>query len=37
VNGGEGLSMADWMTRLAFKERLDRECGEDSALEAFLF
>lgn len=36
VNGGEGLSMADWMTRLGFRERLDRECGPDAVLEAFL-
>jgi diaminohydroxyphosphoribosylaminopyrimidine deaminase/5-amino-6-(5-phosphoribosylamino)uracil reductase len=36
VNGGEGLSMADWLTRLAFRERLDRECGPDAVLEAFL-
>jgi diaminohydroxyphosphoribosylaminopyrimidine deaminase/5-amino-6-(5-phosphoribosylamino)uracil reductase len=36
VNGGEGLSMADWLTRLAFRERLDRECGADAVLEAFL-
>jgi len=36
VNGGEGLTMADWLTRLAFRERLDRECGADAVLEAFL-
>jgi diaminohydroxyphosphoribosylaminopyrimidine deaminase/5-amino-6-(5-phosphoribosylamino)uracil reductase len=36
VNGGEGLSMADWMTRLSFRERLDREVGPDAVLEAFL-
>lgn len=36
VNGGEGLSMADWLTRLVFRERLDRECGPDAVLEAFL-
>jgi len=36
VNGGEGLSMADWLTRLAFRERLDRECGADAVIEAFL-
>jgi diaminohydroxyphosphoribosylaminopyrimidine deaminase/5-amino-6-(5-phosphoribosylamino)uracil reductase len=36
VNGGEGLSMADWLTRLVFRERLDRECGADAVLEAFL-
>jgi diaminohydroxyphosphoribosylaminopyrimidine deaminase/5-amino-6-(5-phosphoribosylamino)uracil reductase len=36
VNGGEGLSMADWLMRLAFRERLDRECGSDAVIEAFL-
>jgi diaminohydroxyphosphoribosylaminopyrimidine deaminase/5-amino-6-(5-phosphoribosylamino)uracil reductase len=36
VNGGEGVSMAEWLTRLSFCERLDRECGPDAVLEAFL-
>jgi len=36
VNGGEGVSMAEWMTRLDFRERLDRESGPDAVLEAFL-
>jgi diaminohydroxyphosphoribosylaminopyrimidine deaminase / 5-amino-6-(5-phosphoribosylamino)uracil reductase len=36
VNGGEGVSMADWLSRLKFQERLDRECGQDAVLEAFL-
>jgi diaminohydroxyphosphoribosylaminopyrimidine deaminase/5-amino-6-(5-phosphoribosylamino)uracil reductase len=36
VNGGRGKSMAEWFTRLELQERLDREVGEDSVLEAFL-
>jgi riboflavin biosynthesis pyrimidine reductase len=36
VNGGRGPSMAEWMTRLKFQERLDREHGTDSVLEGFL-
>jgi diaminohydroxyphosphoribosylaminopyrimidine deaminase/5-amino-6-(5-phosphoribosylamino)uracil reductase len=36
VNGGRGPSMADWLTRLKFAERLDRELGTDAVLEAFL-
>ncbi|HZO07828.1 MAG TPA: RibD family protein, partial [Myxococcota bacterium] len=36
VNGGEGVSMAEWMTKLEFRERLDRESGPDAVLEAFL-
>lgn len=36
VNGGRGPSMADWLTRLKFQERLDRERDTDSVLEAFL-
>ena len=28
--------MADWLLRLAFRERLDRECGGDAVIEAFL-
>ena len=36
VNGGEGVSMAEWMTRLEFRERLDRESGADAVLEGFL-
>lgn len=36
VNGGEGVSMAEWMTRLDFRARLDRESGADAVLEAFL-
>lgn len=36
VNGGEGITMAEWMTRLKFKQRLDRESGPDAVLEAFL-
>ncbi len=35
VRGGRGESMAPWLTRLKLDERLDREVGEDSALEAF--
>ena len=36
VNGGRGPSMAEWMTKLRFRERLDREWGTDAVLEAFL-
>jgi len=36
VNGGRGASMADWLTRLKLSERIDRECGTDSVLEAFV-
>lgn len=36
VNGGEGKSMAHWLTRLEFDARGDRECGQDSVFEAFL-
>jgi diaminohydroxyphosphoribosylaminopyrimidine deaminase/5-amino-6-(5-phosphoribosylamino)uracil reductase len=36
VNGGRGPTMADWLTRLKFQERLDRERGTDVVLEAFL-
>jgi diaminohydroxyphosphoribosylaminopyrimidine deaminase/5-amino-6-(5-phosphoribosylamino)uracil reductase len=36
VNGGEGVSMAEWLTRLEFRDRLDRESGPDAVLEAFL-
>ncbi|MEO6709251.1 MAG: bifunctional diaminohydroxyphosphoribosylaminopyrimidine deaminase/5-amino-6-(5-phosphoribosylamino)uracil reductase RibD [Planctomycetota bacterium] len=36
VNGGRGESMARRMSRLRFSERLDRECGADSVLEAMV-
>lgn len=36
VNGGEGVSMASWMSKLDFRERLDRESGPDAVLEAFV-
>ena len=36
VSGGRGESLAQRMARLRFAERLDRECGEDSVLEAFV-
>lgn len=36
VNGGRGPSMAEWLSKLKFKERLDREWGTDAVLEAFL-
>ena len=36
VNGGEGVSMAEWLTKLEFRDRLDRESGPDAVLEAFL-
>jgi diaminohydroxyphosphoribosylaminopyrimidine deaminase / 5-amino-6-(5-phosphoribosylamino)uracil reductase len=37
VNGGRGPSMAEWLGRLKFRERLDREWGTDAVLEAFLY
>lgn len=36
VNGGEGPSMANWITRLKLEQRIQRECSEDSVLEAFV-
>jgi diaminohydroxyphosphoribosylaminopyrimidine deaminase/5-amino-6-(5-phosphoribosylamino)uracil reductase len=36
VLGGQGESMAHWLTRLQLKERLDREVGGDSAFEVFV-
>lgn len=36
VNGGRGESMARWLQELRLDERLDREVGEDSVLEAFV-
>ena len=36
VNGGRGPSMAEWLGKLKFQERLDREWGTDSVLEGFL-
>jgi len=36
VNGGRGESMAEWLSRVQLEERLDREVGSDSVLEAFL-
>jgi riboflavin biosynthesis pyrimidine reductase len=35
VNGGRGLSLAHLVSSTAWKERLDREIGPDSVLEAF--
>lgn len=36
VNGGRGTTMAQQLSVLKFQDRLDRECGHDSVLEAFL-
>jgi diaminohydroxyphosphoribosylaminopyrimidine deaminase/5-amino-6-(5-phosphoribosylamino)uracil reductase len=36
VNGGNGPSMATWLTSLKLVERLDRECPPDVVLEAFV-
>jgi diaminohydroxyphosphoribosylaminopyrimidine deaminase/5-amino-6-(5-phosphoribosylamino)uracil reductase len=36
VSGGQGESMANWLSSLRFEARLDRECGADSVLEAFV-
>lgn len=35
VNGGRGHSLGEWLSRARLEERLDREVGEDSVLEAF--
>jgi len=36
VNGGRGVSMADWLNRLRLEGRLDREVGPDAVLEGFV-
>ncbi|MBM3991244.1 MAG: bifunctional diaminohydroxyphosphoribosylaminopyrimidine deaminase/5-amino-6-(5-phosphoribosylamino)uracil reductase RibD [Planctomycetes bacterium] len=36
VMGGEGPTMAPWLTRLRFAERLDREVADDAVLESFV-
>lgn len=36
VNGGRGESMGTWLSRTRLEQRLDRECGGDSVLEAFV-
>lgn len=36
VNGGQGPSMASWITKLKLRERIQRECDKDAVLEAFL-
>ncbi len=36
VNGGRGPSMGRWLEASRLADRLDRECGEDSVLEAFV-
>ncbi|MDA1265456.1 MAG: bifunctional diaminohydroxyphosphoribosylaminopyrimidine deaminase/5-amino-6-(5-phosphoribosylamino)uracil reductase RibD [Planctomycetota bacterium] len=36
VPGGRGESLGSWLVASALEERLDRECGEDQVLEAFL-
>jgi diaminohydroxyphosphoribosylaminopyrimidine deaminase/5-amino-6-(5-phosphoribosylamino)uracil reductase len=36
VNGGQGPSMASWLTSLKLAGRLDRECAPDVVLEAFV-
>ncbi len=36
VNGGEGPSMGEWLGKLEFHERIDREWGTDAVLEGFL-
>jgi diaminohydroxyphosphoribosylaminopyrimidine deaminase/5-amino-6-(5-phosphoribosylamino)uracil reductase len=37
VSGGRGEPMGSKLASLRFKERLDRECENDSVLEAFLY
>jgi diaminohydroxyphosphoribosylaminopyrimidine deaminase/5-amino-6-(5-phosphoribosylamino)uracil reductase len=36
VNGGQGPSLGPWLSQARLSGRLDRECGEDAVLEAFL-
>lgn len=36
VNGGRGPSLGAMVAGLKLEERLDRECGEDSVLQAFI-
>lgn len=36
VRGGEGESLAPWLTKAKLLERVHRESGQDAALEAFL-
>lgn len=36
IRGGEGESLATTLSELQAKDRIDRECGEDQVLEAFI-
>lgn len=36
VNGGQGPTLAEWLQNAKLVDRLDRECGQDIVLEAFL-
>jgi diaminohydroxyphosphoribosylaminopyrimidine deaminase/5-amino-6-(5-phosphoribosylamino)uracil reductase len=36
VNGGRGPSLAEWLAPHRLEQRADRECGDDSVLEAFV-
>ena len=36
VNGGTGPSMAEWLQKLNFEQRIDRELAVDAVLEAFV-
>ncbi len=36
VNGGQGPTMGEWLGKLRFHERIDREWGTDAVLEGFL-
>jgi diaminohydroxyphosphoribosylaminopyrimidine deaminase / 5-amino-6-(5-phosphoribosylamino)uracil reductase len=36
VSGGRGVSLGDWLATAKLEQRLDRELGSDSVLEAFL-
>ena len=36
LRGGEGTTLAGWLSRAKLEERIDHECGVDSVLEAFL-
>ncbi|HVS19914.1 MAG TPA: bifunctional diaminohydroxyphosphoribosylaminopyrimidine deaminase/5-amino-6-(5-phosphoribosylamino)uracil reductase RibD [Planctomycetota bacterium] len=37
VGGGRGDSLAELLSRVRLEQRLERECGDDSVLEGFLY
>lgn len=36
VNGGQGPTLAEWLRKAKLSDRLDRECGQDIVLDAFV-